>query len=37
MNSSLKRGLFLVSVIGTVSVSGETVEAADGMEETDKF
>lgn len=37
MNSSLKRGLFLVSVIGTVSVSGETVEAADGMEETDKI
>ncbi len=37
MNSSLKRGLFLVSVIGTVSVSGETVEAADGIEETDKI
>ncbi|MDO4313765.1 MAG: C40 family peptidase [Eubacteriales bacterium] len=29
MNSSLKRGLFLVTVIGTISVSGEQAEAAD--------
>lgn len=32
MNSSLKRGLFLVTVIGTLSVSGEKAEAAGGTE-----
>lgn len=32
MNSSLKRGLFLVTVIGAVSVPGERAEAADGAE-----
>ena len=37
MNSSLKKGLFLVTAIGTFSVSGEKAEAADGLETTDKI
>ena len=37
MNSSLKKGLFLVTAIGTFSVSGEKAEAADGLEVTDKI
>lgn len=37
MNSSLKKGLFLVTAIGTFSVSGEKAEAADGLEASDRI
>lgn len=35
MNSNLKRGLFLVTLAGVISISGETAKAADSDKDTE--
>ena len=35
MNSNLKRGLFLVTLAGVISISGETAKAADSDKATE--